>query len=125
MESLADVRRPMRAACLRIGNIVNQAELGRDVGIVQPHVHRLLDPMETSCQAVRLPAFAVNRARRLIKAPKLCWSDTALALYLAGETDPRGAHLENLVLRDLLLHTGCETFPLTSRFLATPWWRAV
>ncbi|MFN3566909.1 MAG: DUF4143 domain-containing protein, partial [Burkholderiaceae bacterium] len=28
--------------------------------------------------------------------------DTALALHLAGESEPRGAHLENLVLLDLL-----------------------
>jgi hypothetical protein len=36
------------------------------------------------------------------KTPKLYWSDTGLALFLAGEERPRGAHLENLVLCDLL-----------------------
>lgn len=102
VENLADFRRLMRAACLRIGNIVNQTELGRDVGIAQPQVHRFLNLMEASYQAVRLPAYAVNRTRRLIKAPKLYWSDTGLAMFLAGETEPRGAHLENLVLIDLL-----------------------
>jgi len=44
----------------------------------------------------------VNRTRRLIKAPNRYWRDTALALFLAGETEPRGPHLENLVLMDLL-----------------------
>jgi predicted AAA+ superfamily ATPase len=102
VENLADFRRLMRAACLRIGNIVNQTELGRDVGIVQPQVHRFLNLMEASYQVVRLSAYAVNRTRRLIKAPKLYWSDTGLALFLAGETEPRGPHLENLVLADLL-----------------------
>ena len=58
--------------------------------------------METTYQAVRLPAFAVNRTRRLVKSPKLYWSDTALAMFLAGESEPRGVHLENLVLSDLL-----------------------
>ena len=38
----------------------------------------------------------------MIKSPKLYWSDTGLALHLAGESDPRGAHLENLVATDLL-----------------------
>lgn len=191
VESLADFRRLMRAACLRLGNLLNQAELGRDIGISQPQVHRFLNLMEASYLAVRLPAYSVNRTRRLIKAPKLYWSDTALALHLAGETDPRGAHLENLVLTDLLawrdvearrpeilywrtaagqevdfvietpsrllpvevkasarvlpadargleafldeyahltdgallLHGGTETFPLTRRVLAVPWWR--
>ncbi|MEE4607841.1 MAG: ATP-binding protein [Desulfobacteraceae bacterium] len=102
VENLADFRRLMRAACLRIGNLVNQTELGRDVGISQPQVHRFLNLMEASYQAVRLNAYTVTRTRRLIKAPKLYWSDTALAMFLAGETEPRGAHLENLVLTDLL-----------------------
>jgi predicted AAA+ superfamily ATPase len=191
VENLADFRRLMRAACLRIGNLLNQTELGRDVGISQPQVHRFMNLMEASYQAIRLPAYSVNRTRRLIKAPKLYWSDTALALHLAGETEPRGAHLENLVLTDLLawrdvqvrrpeilywrtaagqevdfvieasrrllpvevkagtrvtpadakglevfldeyadsadggllLHGGTETFPLTKRVLAAPWWQ--
>jgi predicted AAA+ superfamily ATPase len=192
VENLTDFRRLMQAACLRIGSLLNQTELGRDVGISQPQVHRFLNLMEASYQAVRLPAYAVNRTRRLIKAPKLYWSDTALALYLAGESEPRGPHLENLVLADLLawrdtvvrrpeilywrsvtgqevdfvvetprrlipievkaatrtapadakgleaflddyadiadggllLYDGTETFPLTRRVLAVPWWRA-
>jgi uncharacterized protein len=100
--SLVDFRRLMRAACLRLGNLVDQTELGRDVGMPQPTVRRYLGLLEASYQLVRLPAFAVNRTRRLIKAPKLYWCDTALALHLAGETEPRGAHLENLILNDLL-----------------------
>ncbi|OGP59917.1 MAG: hypothetical protein A2V65_07120 [Deltaproteobacteria bacterium RBG_13_49_15] len=79
-----------------------QTELGRDAGISQPQVHRFLNLMEASFQAVRLSAYTVNRTRRLIKSPKLYWSDTGLALFLAGEREPRGAHMENLVLTDLL-----------------------
>jgi predicted AAA+ superfamily ATPase len=86
VENLADFRRLMRAACLRIGGLLNQTELSREVGIVQPQVHRFLNLMEASYQAIRLPAFGVNRTRRLIKAPKLYWSDPALALFLAGES---------------------------------------
>lgn len=191
VQDLADFRRLMRVACLRIGGLVNQAEIGRDVRMPQPQVHRYLNLLETSYQAVRLPAFGANRTRRLIKAPKLYWSDTGLAMFLAGESEPRGAHLENLVLTDLLswrdvqatrpevlfwhtasgmevdfvietpkqvlaievkastrvnpadangleafldeyadvaaggllLHGGEETFPLSRRVLAAPWWR--
>ncbi len=190
VEDLVDFRRLMKAACLRIGNLLNQTELGRDVGISQPQVHRFLNVLEASFLAVRLPAFAVNRTKRLIKAPKLYWCDPGLAMHLADEIEPRGAHLENLVLVDLLawrdtqirrpqilywrtasgeevdfvvegadrllpievkasrkvvprdarhlrafldeypdradgallLHTGEETFPLTRRVLAAPWW---
>lgn len=62
--SLVDFRRLMRAACLRLGGLVNQAELGRDVGLPQPTVHRHLSLLETSYQLVRVPPFAVNRTRR-------------------------------------------------------------
>lgn len=102
VENLADFRRLMRAACLRLGSLINQTELARDVGIAQPQVHRFLKLMEASYQLIRLAPYSVNRTKRLIKAPKLYWSDTALALHLSGEHEPRGPHLENLVLNDLI-----------------------
>ncbi len=47
-------------------------------------------------------ACAVNRTKRLIKAPKIYWGDPGLALHLAEMDEPAGAHLENIVLQDLL-----------------------
>jgi predicted AAA+ superfamily ATPase len=99
---LPDFRRLMRAACLRLGQLVNQAELGRDVALPQPTVHRYLNLLETSYLLVRLAPYAVNRTKRLIKSPRLYWGDTGLALHLAEGAEPGGAHLENLVLQDLL-----------------------
>jgi len=100
--ALPDFRRLMRAACLRLGQLVNQTELGRDVALPQPTVHRYLNLLETSYLLVRLPAYAVNRTKRLIKAPKVYWGDTGVAMHLAETPEPAGAHLENLVLHDLL-----------------------
>ena len=100
--ALPDFRRLMRAACLRLGQLVNQTELGRDVGLPQPTVRRYLNLLETSYLLIRLPAYAVNRTKRLIKSPRIYWGDTGVALHLSQETQPRGAHLENLVLHDLL-----------------------
>ena len=102
LSALPDFRRLMRAACLRIGQTVNQTELGRDVALPQATVHRYLNLLETSCLLVRVPAYAVNRTKRLMKAPKLYWSDTGIAMHLAGG-EPTGAWLENLVLNDLLV----------------------
>ena len=101
ISALPDFRRLMRAACLRLGRLVNQTELGRDVALAQPTVHRWLNLLETSYLLVRLPAYAVNRTKRLIKAPKMYWGDTGIALHLAGG-EPDGAHLENMVLHDLM-----------------------
>lgn len=106
VSSLIDFRRLMRAVCLRLGNLVNQTELARDVGISQPTVMRHLNALESSYQLIRLPAYGVNRTKRLIKSPKAYWTDTALALYLTGESQARGSHLENIVLTDLAAWNG-------------------
>jgi predicted AAA+ superfamily ATPase len=106
VSSLVDFRRLMRAVCLRLGNVINQTELARDVGMSQPTVLRHLNTLEASYQLVRLPAYAVNRTKRLIKSPKAYWTDSGLALHLAGEAEPRGCHLENLVLSDLIAWSG-------------------
>lgn len=102
IENLVDFRRLMRATCLRLGGLLNQTELARDTGLSQPTAHRYLNLLETSYQLVRLEPYAVNRTKRLVKSPKVFWSDTGLAMFLGGETAPRGAHLENMVLTDLI-----------------------
>ena len=103
IDNLVDFRRLMRAACLRIGAMVNQTELGRDTRIPRATVQRYLNLLETSFQLVRLEPYSVNRTRRLIKTPKLYWSDPGLALWLSGSGTASGAHLETLVLADLLV----------------------
>ncbi|MGH9420781.1 MAG: ATP-binding protein, partial [Thermoanaerobaculia bacterium] len=46
VSALPDLRRLMRAACLRIGQLMNQTELGRDIALSQPTVHRYLNLLE-------------------------------------------------------------------------------
>jgi predicted AAA+ superfamily ATPase len=102
VSSLTDFRRLMRIAALRIGQVINQTEIARDAALPRTTVQRYLDLLEVSYQLVRVEAYAVNRTKRLIKAPKVYWSDTGLALHLSDTRTPSGAHLENLVLTDLL-----------------------
>lgn len=108
VENLADMRRLMTALCLRSGSLLNQAEVARDLGLPPSTVQRFVNLLEVSYQVVRVPAYGVNRTRRLVKAPKVYWSDSGLALHLAGESAPRGAHLETLVLADLLAWAGVD-----------------
>lgn len=107
--ALPDFRRVMRAACLRIGQLLNQSDLARDISVAQSTAHRYLNLLETSYLFVRLPAYAVNRTKRLVKSPKAYWSDTGLAMHLSQETEPRGEHLENIVLHDLLVWRDSRT----------------
>ncbi|MFQ5719782.1 MAG: ATP-binding protein [Acidobacteriota bacterium] len=110
VSSLSDFRRLIRLAAHRVGQILNQSELARDAALTQPTTHRYLNLLETSYQIVRLPAFAVSQTKRLVKSPKIFWTDTGLAAHLAGFTTPGtapsppapGALLENLVLTQIL-----------------------
>ncbi len=110
IEHLADFRRLLRFLALRTGKLMNQSELARDAGLAQPTAHRYLALLETSHLLVRLPAYAVNRTKRLIKAPRLFLCDSGLACFLAGLHSPArlkaadlsGFIVENLVLADLL-----------------------
>lgn len=106
IESLADMRRLMAALCFRLGGLLNQADVARDLGLSSSTVQRYLNLLEVSYQLLRIPGYSVNRTRRLVKSPKVYWSDTGLALHLAGSPRPTGVHLENLVLTDLLAWAG-------------------
>jgi uncharacterized protein len=103
VDQLPDFRRVMRAAALRTGGLLNVAELARDVGVPATTVKRWLDLLEISYLVVRVEAWTTNRTSRLMKSPKLYWCDTALGLFVADAPEPAGAHLENLVLSDLLV----------------------
>jgi predicted AAA+ superfamily ATPase len=106
--SIPDLRRLMRSLAMRGGTLVNLTQLSRDTSIPQTTVRRYVDLLDVSYQIVRLPAFTASRTKRLIKTPKLYWSDTGLAMHLAGDTAPRGEHLEAIVIHDLLAWSQTE-----------------
>lgn len=107
---LAAFARLLRLASLRVGGLLNQAELGRDAGVTQTTAQRWLSILESTYAIHLLPAFSESRAKRIIKAPKLFVGDTGLGLHLAdvnhdeelSRRPAAGAWLENLVLNDLL-----------------------
>jgi hypothetical protein len=92
----------MRALALRLGTLLNVAAAGGAVGVPRTTADRWINLLEVSYQLVRVPPYAVNRTKRLIRTPKIYWSDTGLALHLSGDPEPTGFHLENLLLADLL-----------------------
>lgn len=118
--SLPDLRRLMRSLALRVGTLVNQTQLSRETSIPQTTVRRYVDLLEASFQIVRVPAYTASKVKRLIKTPKVYWSDAGLAMHLAGETAPRGEHLEAIVVHDLLAWRQTQT-PLPNVL----YWRTV
>jgi hypothetical protein len=85
---LVDFRRLMRMAALRSSALVNQSDLARNAGLTQPTAHRYLNLLETSYLLHRLPAYAVNRTKRLIKTPQ----DTSAVLLRYGPGRVPGRH---------------------------------
>ncbi|MGH7469083.1 MAG: ATP-binding protein [Longimicrobiales bacterium] len=120
IENLADLRRLMTALTLRVGKLLNQADVARDLALPTSTVNRYINLLEVSYQLVRVPAYSVNRTKRLVKAPKVFWSDTGLALHLAGSPEPAGAQLENLVATDLHAWTALQNEPVSVLY-----WRTV
>lgn len=106
IESLPDFRRLMTALALRCGCLLNQTEVARDLSMSQPTVHRYINLLETTCLLERIPAFAVNRTKRLIKSPKVIWNDPGLAAFLAGHHDEQslGSSRESGGIFESLVH---------------------
>ncbi len=80
--SLRDFERFLRACALRSANLLNKADLARDVGIAPSTANQWLSLLETSGQAVLLEPWFSNRTRSLVKSPKLYLADTGLLCAL-------------------------------------------
>ena len=124
-DNLLDFRRLMRIAAMQTGRALNRASLARDAGVSPATAQRYLAILQASFQAHFVPAFAVNRSKRLIKAPKLFLGDTGLAAFLAGFTEPDelfrsrewGMWLENWVFIQLSAYAALRTpAPAISHF---------
>lgn len=90
-------------AALRTAQVLNISELARDAKLSSNTASRYLDLLEASFLIRRLPPFLKNRSSRLIKSPKLYFTDSGLAGYLnAGpEQTMSGALLETWLLQNL------------------------
>jgi predicted AAA+ superfamily ATPase len=80
--SLRDFERFLRACALRSANLLNKADLARDVGISPSTANQWLSMLETSGQAVLLEPWFSNRTKSIVKSPKLYLTDTGLLCTL-------------------------------------------
>ncbi len=87
VDSLIDFRRVMQGLALRTGNILNQADVAKNSQVSHPTTHRYIRLLEVSGIISRIPAYSVNRTKRLVKSPKIFYVDPALAIFLSGYFD--------------------------------------
>lgn len=96
----------------RVGQLVNLNTLSGEVGVSHTTLSEWLDVLEASFIVFRLQPYYANVGKRLVKTPKLYFTETGLAACLLGlktvgqvSRDPlRGNLFENLVVSDMLKH---------------------
>ena len=107
--NLRDFDRFLRACAFRSAQVLNKAELARDVGISPSTVNEWLSVLEASNQVALLEPWFVNRTRSMTKSPKLYLTDSGLLAFLLGlrsrdelERSPyKGAWWETFVFAEL------------------------
>lgn len=82
--SLRDFERFLRACAARCSQTLNMAELGRDVGVSAVTAREWIGALVASNQILLLEPYFRSRGKRLVKSPKLYFTDTGLAAFLMG-----------------------------------------
>ena len=86
---LNSFERFLRLCAARTGQILNLSDLSRDVGREVPTIKNWISVLESSGEAFLLSPYFKNFGKRLVKAPKFYFTDTALVCYLTGLRDEK------------------------------------
>ena len=90
--------------------LFNASELANEIGVSSHTITAWLSVLQASYIVALLPPYFENSRKRLIKTPKLYFTDTGLACYLLGiesaqqlsRDKMRGALFENFIVMDAL-----------------------
>ena len=100
----------LRALAARSGQLVNLSDLSRDLGVVVNTAKAWLSALEASFQVVVVRPYYANIGKRLVKTPKVYFTDTGTLCFLTGLRDPEhaalgplgGALFETAVLAEIM-----------------------
>jgi uncharacterized protein len=109
----------LRALAARSAQLVKLSELGRDLGVALNTVKAWLSVLEATFQVTVLRPYHANVGKRLVKTPKIYFTDVGTLCYLTGLKDPdhaasgplAGAIFETAVLAEIvkaLIHRGVD-----------------
>jgi len=82
IERVPDFNRLMTMAAARTGQVLNLSDLGRDSGLPYMTLRRYMNILEQTYQIFLVPPFFTNVSKRLMKAPKLYWTDTGFVSHI-------------------------------------------
>jgi predicted AAA+ superfamily ATPase len=80
--SLREFERFLRACAMRSANLLNKADLARDIGIAPSTANHWLSALGASGQVVLLEPWFSSRTKSIIKSPKLYLADSGLLCAL-------------------------------------------
>jgi len=94
----------------RIGQVIDYTMLANEIGVSSNTIKQWMSILEASYIIVRLIPYFENFGKRIIKSPKLYFTDVGLATYLLGIESPkqlardplRGFLIENLCIVELI-----------------------
>ncbi len=100
----------LRSAAARTGQLLNLADMARDIGVAPNTAKHWLSILQASGLVWLLEPYHTNLSKRLVKTPKLYFLDTGLAAYLTEWSSPdtleagamSGAIFETWVLGEML-----------------------
>ncbi len=109
----------LRALAARSAQLLNLSDIARDLGVAVNTAKAWLSVLEATFQVVVLRPYFANIGKRLVKSPKVYFTDVGTLCYLVGLRDPRhvvagpmgGAIFETAVLSEImkvLLHRGAD-----------------
>ncbi len=109
----------LRVLAARNAQLVNLSDVARDLGVVVNTIKAWLSVLEATYQVIVLRPYFANVGKRLVKTPKVYFSDVGTLCYLAGLKDPEhaasgpmgGAIMETAVLSEIvrtLTHRGID-----------------
>ena len=78
----------LRAIAVRSGQLLNLTDVARDLGIAVNTAKAWLSVLEATFQVIVLRPYHANVGKRLVKTPKVYFTDTGMLCYLAGLKDP-------------------------------------
>lgn len=107
----------LRALAVRSAQLVQLSDLARDLGIAVNTIKAWMSVLEATYQITVVRPYFANIGKRLVKTPKVYFTDVGMLCYLTGLKDPEhaasgpmaGAIFETAVLSEIqktLLHQG-------------------
>ncbi len=100
----------LRMLAARSAQLLNLSDIARDLGVAVNTVKAWLSVLEATYQVIVLRPYFANVGKRLVKTPKVYFTDVGTLCYLTGLKDPDhaaagplgGAILETAVLCELV-----------------------